>query len=80
MIFPHAQQPLALHSAQFGRQRAAIHPQIIRQLLAVKGNIKLLPAPAGRLIGEIGLEPSADGFCRNMEHAPGKDQILLRRH
>ncbi len=37
MIFPHAQQPLALHSAQFGRQRAAIHPQIIRQLLAVKG-------------------------------------------
>ena len=40
MIFVVIQQPVFFHAAQFRRHGAALHCQIIRQLLPVKGNGK----------------------------------------
>lgn len=40
MIFVVIQQPVLFHAAQFCRHGAALHRQIIRQLLPVKGNGK----------------------------------------
>ena len=47
-------QAISLHPAQLSGQRAAIHIQIIRQLLSVIGNIKLETARLLGTLGEVG--------------------------
>ena len=61
-VLVHLQQSVPLHLAQLIGQRAAVHIEIIGQLLAVEGNREALAPAADRLLGEIGQQPPPNGF------------------
>ena len=71
------QKPLPAHFAQFIGQGAAVHIQVVGQLLAAEGDVEFQPALLGRLEGEIGEKPAPDGFGGGVEDAPGEGQIFV---
>ena len=77
MIFSAGYQTIFLHFTEFLRQSAALQVQIIRQLLAVKRNIKFPAAPLQRNGVEVSHHPTTDGLWRGMKASPGKDQIFV---
>ena len=62
MVFAEPDQPFLLHPSQFLRQSRAVHIEIIRQLLAVKGNVEFPASPLDGDGVEVGEDPSPDGF------------------
>lgn len=77
-VFPNVQQTLAAHAAELRGKRAAVHAEVIGELLAVERDRKAVAARADRLHREVGEQAAADRFRRGVEDAPGKREILLR--
>lgn len=77
MIFFGTQDALALHLAEFVGEGAAVDPQIICQLLAVKGDVELVVALFLCKKRQIGQKPAADGLGRGVEDVAGHMQVLL---
>ena len=71
------QQPLFLHFSQLCGHGAAIHIQIVRQLLAIEGNIKFPAALTQRLKGQIRQQSAADASGTGMNAPAGQTQIFL---
>ena len=46
VVFLIADQPVPLHEGQLVAQRAALHVQVVRQLLAVLGDVEFIAAGA----------------------------------
>lgn len=71
MIFFGTQDAFTLHLAEFVGEGAAVDPQIICQLLAVKGDVELRSCPLLCKKRQIGQEPAADGLGRGVEECGG---------
>ena len=74
-----AQQPLPGHVPQLVGQGAAVHLQVVRQLLPGKGDGKLPGAVSRRLEGEIRKHPAPDGLGGGVEDPPGEPQVFSPR-
>ena len=57
MVFLIADQSVPLHEGQLVAQRAALHVQVVRQLLAVVGDVEFVAAGALDALREIGQQP-----------------------
>ncbi len=75
-VYP--QQAVSLHLAQFMGHGAAVHIEIIRQMLAVKRNLKIIPSVLCRLKREIGQQAAPDGFGAGMKDPAGQMQVFPR--
>ena len=62
LVLLHLQKSLPLHLTKLIGQGAAVHPQIIRQLLAVKRNGEPLLLTLCCPIGQKRQQPSPDGL------------------
>lgn len=51
VIFPEGEKPLLLQPAKLFAQSAPVYAQIVRKLLAVKGDLERETSPADRLYG-----------------------------
>ena len=76
MVFLIPDKPVPLHEGQLIAQRAALHVQVVRQLLAVVGDVEFVAAGALDALREIGKQPLADGLRRGVQHPAGELQIL----
>ena len=75
MVFVVIQQPVFFHAAQFRRHGAALHRQIIRQLLSVKGNGKNSAAGILCAGGQEGQEFFPCAAAGNVSNFPCQCQI-----
>ena len=72
MILRCCQKPLLLHFAQLSGKGAAVYAEVVGQLLAVKGDSKIMALVSGRLEGKVGKKTPADGFGGCMENPAGQ--------
>lgn len=80
MVLVIAQQPLALHPRQLAAHGAAVHAQIVGQLLAVVGDVKAVLPGAFHALGKVRHEPGANALRRRVQDALRELQILGRAH
>lgn len=66
------QQPFIPHFPQLRGECAAVHAQVIGQLLAVKGDLKAAGPLAEGLGGKVGEQASPDGLLGDMADLPGQ--------
>ena len=59
-------------------KRAAFYAEIIRQLLAIVGNIKGIATGALDALREVGQQPLSNGLGSGVQHPAGELQIFLR--
>ena len=71
VVFLHHQQPVPLHFAQLVGQGAALHVEIVGQLLPVEGDGKAGGAISPGLVGQVGQQAAPDGFGRGVKDLPG---------
>jgi hypothetical protein len=69
-------QPFPFHFPQLFRQGCPLHPQIIRKLLPVKGNLNVHGILAGNLFGKVGIQPPPNSLWGGMENPHGQPQIF----
>ena len=79
MVFVKRQQSLIPHFSELQRQPAALHAEVIRQLLPGKGDIKLIASPALRLGGKIRHQLGARGALPHMGQLFIQQQVLFRQ-
>ena len=80
VVFAEGQHPLVPEPAQRGGHGAAVHRQIVRQLLAVQGDVELGPPRLQRLGGQIADELVPGGPPGHVADLPGERQIPPRQH
>ena len=80
MVLVVGQQPLALHPRQLAAHGAAVHAQIVGQLLAVVGNVKAVLSGALDALGKVRHEPGADALRRCVQDALRELQVFGRAH
>ena len=78
MISSVCKHSLIAHTAQLLGQGAAIEIEVVCELLAVEGNIELIPALPCSLAGKISQQPAAHIFGRRTENTGRQRQIFLR--
>lgn len=78
MISSICKHSLIAHTAQLLGQGAAIEIEVVCELLAVEGNIELIPALPCSLAGKISQQPAAHIFGRCTENTGRQRQIFLR--
>lgn len=76
MIPLHLHNPIPLHLAQLVRHGAAVNAQVIRQLLAVEGDIERPAAVLGRLKRQVAEQPTPDALGAGVHDAPGQAQAF----
>ena len=76
MIAVYSDDPIPLHLAQLVGHGAAVHAQVIRQLLPVEGDIKFPAAVLGRLKGQVAEQPAPDALGTGVHDAPGQVQAF----
>ena len=72
MVFLIPNQSVSLHDGQLVGKCAALHAEIIRQLLAVVGDIKGLAAGAFDAFRKVGEQSLPNGFWAGVQHTAGK--------
>ena len=79
MILVKLQQPVLLHLPQLQGQSAALHPQIVRQLLPGKGDVQFIgPQPLG-LRREIGHDLGPGGALAHVGELFPQTQVFPRQ-
>ena len=73
VVFAGLQQSLVPHAAQLFGEGAAVHTQVIRQLLPVKGDEKGAAALLQGLGGKVRDKPAPDGLGAGAENAGSRD-------
>ena len=66
------QQAVALHGGKRAGQRTAVDAQMVGQLLAVKGQLKLQAALLHGQRGKVGRHPLPDGLGCSVQAAAGQ--------
>ena len=67
-----ALQAIALHGGKCAGQRTAVDAQVVGQLLAVKGQLKLQAALLHGQRGKVGCHPLPDGLGGSVQAAAGQ--------
>ena len=80
VVFSEGQHPFVPEPAQGGGHGAAVHRQIVRQLLAVQGDVKRRPSRLQRLGGQVAEELVPGGPAGHVADLPGEGQIPPRQH
>ena len=78
MVFLISDEPVPPHKGQFVGKRAALYAEVIRQLLAIVGDVKAIASAALDAFRKIGEQPLADGLGACVQHPAGELQIFLR--
>ena len=78
MVFLIPDEPVPPHEGQLVGKRAAFYAEIIRQLLAIVGNIKGIATGALDALREVGQQPLSNGLGSGVQHPAGELQIFLR--
>jgi len=76
MIAVYSDDPIPLHLAQLVGHGAAVHAKVIRQLLAVEGDIERPAAVLGCLKGQVAEQPTPDALGAGVHDAPGQVQAF----
>ena len=69
---------VALHAAQLGGQRTAVHAEVVGQLLTVERNVERVRAVLHRLCGQVRQQLAAHGFRTCVEDFSRQKQVFLR--
>lgn len=72
MVFLIPDKPVPLHEGQLVGKRAALYAEIIRQLLAVVGDIKGIAAGALDTLRKVGQQPLSNGLGAGVQHPAGE--------
>ena len=78
MVFLIPDEPVPPHEGQLVGKRAAFYAEIIRQLLAIVGDIKGIATGALDTLREVGQQPLSNGLGAGVQHPAGELQIFLR--
>ena len=79
MAYMEIQKAVLFRFPQLQRQAAALHRQIIRQLLTGEGDIKLIRSQPLGLGGEVGHELGPCGALAHVGELFAKAQVLFRQ-